>query len=88
MATDYKPLSSRGLATLPGVQSVDVVGDILVVLLNDDTSIAVTRAPLAELTGLEKWSVYRTSDVQEPSLTTTDALDLIAKMASAATTKS
>lgn len=56
MATDYTPLSPQSLAALPGVQEVDVVGGILVVLLTDDSSMAVTSAALAEELGLEKWS--------------------------------
>lgn len=87
MPTDYKALSPNTLSTLPGVQSVDVVLDSLVVLFNDDTSVAVTSAPIAELAGLEKWSVYRAGNDQLPSLTTTEVLDLIAGMASANSSK-
>jgi hypothetical protein len=54
MTTDYTPLCSKALAALPGVQAVDVIGGILVVLLLKDSSIAVTPADLAEELGLEK----------------------------------
>lgn len=87
MPTDFKALSPKTLTTLPGVQAVDVVLDSLVVLFNDDTSIAITSAPIAELAGLEKWSAYRAGNDQLPSLTTTEVLDLIARMASANNSK-
>ncbi|QHF00530.1 hypothetical protein LCG56_27505 (plasmid) [Pseudomonas cannabina pv. alisalensis] len=83
MITDYTPLCSKGLATLPGVQAVDVVGGILVVLLINDSSIAVTSAALAEELGLEKWSAL-VGEEQVLSLTTAEMLDLIKRSASAA----
>lgn len=82
MATDYTPLS-QSLATLPGVQEVDVVGGILVVLLTDDSSMAVTSAALAEELGLEKWSALSGED-HVFSLSTTEMLDLITRTALAA----
>ena len=82
MTTDYTPLSSKGLAKLPGVQAVEVIGGILVVLLNDDSSIAVTRADLAEELGLEKWSAL-VGNEQVLSLSTAAMLDLITRTASA-----
>jgi hypothetical protein len=86
MTTDYTPLCSKGLATFPGVQAVDVVGGILVVLLNNDSSIAVTGAALAEELGLEKWSALIGGE-QVLSLTTAEMLDLIKRTASAASLK-
>lgn len=83
MATDYTPLSPQSLAALPGVQEVDVVGGILVVLLTDDSSMAVTSAALAEELGLKKWSALFGED-QVFSLSTTEMLDLITRTASAA----
>ncbi|EMM5100313.1 hypothetical protein ACK249_003659 [Pseudomonas aeruginosa] len=83
MKTDYSPLSPERLATLPGVQALDVMFDVLVVLLIDDSSIAITRAPLAEELGLEKWSCMVGSN-QFPSMSTDEVLDLIARTASAA----
>ncbi|MNE02192.1 hypothetical protein D3C80_946620 [compost metagenome] len=83
MTTDYTPLSPQSLAALPGVQAVDVVGGILVVLFNDDSSIAVTSAALAEELGLEKWSALIGED-KVLSLSTTEMLDLITRTASAA----
>ncbi|WP_410951043.1 hypothetical protein [Pseudomonas sp. S1(2024)] len=83
MTTDYTPLCFKDLATLPGVKAVDVVGGILVVLLNNDSSIAVTRAALAEELGLEKWSAL-VGEEQALSLTSAEMLDLIKRTASAA----
>ncbi|WP_057382804.1 hypothetical protein [Pseudomonas aeruginosa] len=83
MTTDYTPLCSKGLARLPGVQAVEVVGGILVVLLNNDSSIAVTSAALAEELELEKWSAL-VGEEQVFSLTTAEMIDLIKRTASAA----
>ncbi|HBP1602358.1 TPA: hypothetical protein L5U90_003462 [Pseudomonas aeruginosa] len=84
MATDFTPLEPQCLVNLPGVQSVDVVGGILVLLLNDESSIAVTRAALAEELGLEKWSAM-VGDEHALSLSTGAMLDLIKRTASAVT---
>ncbi|EPV8686694.1 hypothetical protein ACWAUP_000346 [Pseudomonas aeruginosa] len=86
MTTDYTPLFSKGLATLPGVQTVDVIGGILVVMLINDSSIVVTRADLAEELGLEEWSAM-IGNQHVLSLTTVQMLDLIKRTASAASTK-
>lgn len=53
------------------------------VLLNNDSSIAVTSAALAEELGLEKWSAL-IGEEQVLSLTTAEMLDLITRTASAA----
>ncbi|BCR26230.1 hypothetical protein [Aquipseudomonas alcaligenes] len=86
MTTDYMPLFSKGLATLPGVQAVDVIGGIFVVILINDSSIAVTRADLAEELGLEKRSAMVGYE-HVLSLSTVHMLDLIKRTASAASTK-
>jgi len=86
MKTDYSPLSPERLAALPGVQALDVMLDVLVVLLVDDSGIAITRAPLAEELGLEKWSCMVGSN-QIPSMSTDEVLDLIAQTASAAASR-
>lgn len=88
MTTDYTPLSPPDIATLPGVQIVDVVGDILVVMFSDDSSIAVTSAPLAVELGLEKWNALvclrapKLGDEQHHSLTTAELLELIKRHSS------